>query len=68
MPKTRNEVPELDVKVSGGHVKKRQKGYVLHKGESQRADGRYVYTYTDRYKPPFRKFGNRESGTGNRHT
>jgi hypothetical protein len=30
--------------------RKDKKGYVLHKGESQRADGRYVYTYTDRYK------------------
>ena len=30
--------------------RKDKSGYVLRKGESQKADGRYVYTYTDGYK------------------
>ena len=35
---------------SSAEKRKDKDGYVLHKGESQKSDGRYVYTYTDGYK------------------
>ena len=31
-----------------GKARKDSKGYVLHKGETQRCDGRYSYAFTDR--------------------
>ena len=31
-----------------GKARKDSKGYVLHKGETQRSDGRYSYSFTDK--------------------